>query len=117
MSFNQRQINELQPLAEISFCTATPGAITNGSTVYSAVAATLGAAGSGSPATFAIGDWIQVYPASNAVTNGVSVTAAPTGTAGTVGLYFQNNTGSTVTPLAGATYKLVAYRTQATIVS
>lgn len=117
MAFSQRQINELQPLAEVSFCTATPGAVGNGATVAVAVTATLGNAGSASPATFGIGDLIQVYPASTSGTNGIIVTAAPTATPGTVELYFQNSTGGSVTPVAGATYKLVAYRTQANLVS
>jgi len=117
MAFSQRQINELQPLAEVSFCTASPGAVTNNTTVAVAVAATLGAAGSSSPATFGIGDWIQVYPATTAGVNGISVTAAPTATAGTVELYFQNNTGGSITPVAGSVYKLVAYRTQANLIS
>jgi hypothetical protein len=117
MSFNSRQINELQPLAEVSFCTATPGAVGNNTTTGTTVSATLGAAGSSSPATFGLGDWIQVYPTAGAATNGISVTAAPNATAGSVTLYFQNNTGASVTPTAGATYKLVAYRQQATLVS
>lgn len=115
--FQQRQINELQPLAEVSFCTASPGAVGNSTTVAVSVAATLGNISSGSPATFAVGDWIQVYPASTSGTNGISVTAAPTATPGTVELYFQNNTGGSVTPVAGSVYKLVAYRTSAQLVS
>jgi hypothetical protein len=117
MPFNSRQINELQPLAEVSFCTATPGAVGNNTTVGVTVSATLGAAGSGFPATFGLGDWIQVYPSAGAATNGISVTAAPNATAGSVTLYFQNNSGASVTPVAGATYKLIAYRQSNSLVS
>jgi hypothetical protein len=116
MAFSQRQINEIQPLAEVSACVASPGAVGNGTTVYVTAACTIGGT-SGPAATFAIGDWLQVYPASTAGTNGISVTAAPTATAGTVGLYFQNNTGGSITPVASSAYKIVAYRTTPTIIS
>ena len=116
MAFSQRQINEIQPLAEVSAGTATPGAVTNNTTVAVTMACVIGGTG-GPAATFGIGDWLQDYPAAGSGVNGISVTAAPTATPGTAEVYFQNNTGGTITPVAGSAYKIVAYRTSPTVIS
>lgn len=110
--FQARQIEEIQALTEISFCVATPGAVASGSTTIGVAAAvcTVGAFTGGTPATFALGDQLEVYPSAAAATNGVLVSAAPTATPGTCTLYFQNITGSSVTPVAGAKYTIVATR-------
>lgn len=111
--FQQRQLNEVSPLTEVSFCVSTPGTVASGTTVvYAAVACTVGGAyaSTNSPATFALGDQLEVFPSAAAATNGLLVSAAPTATPGTVGLYFQNSTGSSVTPVAGAKYTIVATR-------
>lgn len=115
--FQQRQSTEINPLSEISFVTLSPGAVTNGSTVYVTGACKLGAAGSAFPATFALGDQLEVYPASGSATNGVLVSAAPTATGGTAGFYFQNNTGGSITPVASSVYTVVATRYPANLVS
>src|SRR5271165_4814874 len=107
--FQQRQMNDVHQLVEISKGVATPGAVGNGATVGVSVAFTLGGI-AGNPATFALGDYLQVYPSAAAVTNGINVTAAPGPTAGTAVLNFQNATGGSITPLAGASYTIVAMR-------
>jgi hypothetical protein len=115
--FQIRQVEEIIPLVEISFANITPGAVGNGTTVATVTAFTLGAAGSGVPATFALGDQIEIYASSGAATNGVIVTAAPTATPGTAQVYFQNATGGSITPVASSKYTIVATRLPATLVS
>ena len=115
--FQQRQIAEVNPLTEFSFATATPGAVANGTTVAVLVACTLGATGSGFPATFALGDQLEVYASAAAATNGINVSASPSATPGSAYLYFQNQTGGSITPVAGAKYTLSATRLPATLVS
>jgi hypothetical protein len=113
--FQARQIDEVQALTEISKCVATPGAITSGSTtvgVAAAVCSVGGASTTSAPATFALGDQLEVYPSAAAACNGVLVSAASTATPGTCTLYFQNITGGTVTPTAGAVYTIIATRLQ-----
>lgn len=112
--FASRQFEEIYSLIERSVCVATPGAITTGSTANVAAAAcTVGAAGVGtSPATFALGDRLEVFPSAGAATNGIIVNAAPTATPGTCTLSFVNPTGGTITPAAGAAYVIVAQRIQ-----
>ena len=118
MAFYQRQYAEIVPLNEISFANLSPGAVGNGTTVtVAATAFTLGAAGSASPATFALGDYLEVYPSTAAATNGLVVTAVPTATAGTALVTFYNGTGGSVTPVASSKYTIVAQRLAANIVS
>jgi hypothetical protein len=117
--FQQRQMNEVWPLVEESFSTATvaPGAITNGSLATASTAFTLGSPGGGgtSAATFALGDTLEVIAPALAALNGVACTAYPTATAGTALIVFLNNTGGTVTPVA-AIYKIIAKRQVANVV-
>lgn len=109
--FASRQFEEISPLIEISKCVASPGAVTTATTVGVSVACTVGASGVGtSPATFALGDQLEVFPSAAAACNGVVVSAAPTATPGTCELTFQNNTGGTITPVAAALYTIVATR-------
>ncbi len=105
--FQQRQLNEVLPLIEISQANAvSPGAITNGTTV--AVTVTL-KTGQLTTATFQLGDNCEVFAPASAALNGVLVSCAPTSTAGTALMYFTNNTGGTVTPVS-ATYTIYARR-------
>lgn len=116
--FQQRLSEELSnPLVEISFVVLTPGTVNNGSTVGVSGACTLGGAGSGFPATFALGDQLEVFPSAAAATNGVVVSAAPTATPGTAEFNFQNASGSNVTPVGGAKYTIIATRIPNTLVS
>jgi hypothetical protein len=118
MAFLQRQIAEIYPLVEISFCALTPGAVGAGSTVnVPAAACTLGNTGTGVPATFAIGDQLEIWATAAAATNGIIVSAAPSATPGTCTVSFFNPTAGSITPVAGAKYQILALRTAANIVS
>lgn len=115
--FQQRQPNEVDTLIEVSFTAAlSPGAVTNGTTVGVSAACTL--AGTTVPATFALGDNLQevIAPASAAL-NGICVFAAPGPTAGTCFVYFQNQTGGSITPVAASVYKIIAKRVSANVIS
>jgi hypothetical protein len=107
--FQQRLQEEMNPLNEMSFSVVSPGAVGNNTTVAVSAAFTLGAAGSASPATVQLGDQIEIFPPASAATNGLSVSAYPTATPGTVEVYFQNATGGSITPVSG-TYRIVATR-------
>lgn len=105
--YQQRQLNEVIPLVEISTAAAvSPGAITNGSTVAVTVNLKVGGI---NPAAYALGDNCEVYAPASAALNGVLVSCAPTATPGTALMYFTNNTGATVTPVS-ATYVVYARR-------
>jgi hypothetical protein len=112
----QRQWNEIVGFVEVSNTPAlTPGAVGNGTTVAVSAACTL--QGTTSPATFALGDNLQavIAPASAAL-NGLVIQAAPTATPGTCLVYFTNQTGGAITPVAGSVYKIIAQRYRADIV-
>jgi hypothetical protein len=112
--FAQRQTEELYDY-EVSFtAAASPGAITNGSVVAASNACTLSG---GKPATFALGDVLEVIAPAGAALNGVAVSAQPTATAGTAQLIFLNNTGGSITPTASTVYKIVAKRLRANVVA
>lgn len=111
--FASRQFEEISPLIEISRTgTVAPGAITTATAVGVSVACTVGTLPSGgaSPATFALGDQLEVFPPAGAAINGVIVSASPTATPGTCELVFQNNTGGTITPVSSVGYVIVATR-------
>lgn len=106
--FQQRQLNDIMQLMEVSTATIAPGAVTSGSTpVYSATAFP--------GATFALGDQLEIFPAAGTACNGILVSATPTGTVGTAGVYFQNTTGGTITPVSGK-YTIVATRITPTLI-
>jgi hypothetical protein len=114
--FQVRQIDEMQALTELSKCVASPGVITAGTTVNVAAAVctlgtALGGAG-GTPATFTLGDQLEVFPSAGAAANGVIVSAAVSATPGTCTLSFLNPTGGSITPTAAASYTIVATRLQ-----
>ena len=118
MAFYQRQFAEIYPLAEISFANISPGAVAAGATVtVAATAFTLNAPGSGIPATFALGDQLEIWPSAAANTNGLVVSAAPTATAGTALITFYNGTGGSITPTASQKYTIVGIRLANNIVS
>lgn len=109
--FASRQFEEINPLIEVSKCAASPGAVTTATTVAVSAACTVGASGVGTaPATFVNGDQLEVFASPGAALNGVAVFAAPGATPGTCTLYFQNNTGGTVTPVAASVYTIIATR-------
>jgi len=107
--FQQRQLNDVHQLVEVSTTTLSPGAVGNGVTVGVSGACLIGGI-SGNPATFAVGDYLQVYPSAAAACNGVNVSAAAGPTPGTAVFNFQNATGGSVTPVAGAKYTIIAIR-------
>ena len=111
--FQQRQLNDVHQLVEVSSGVATPGAVGNGSTVGVSVAFTTSG---GAPATFALGDYLQIYPSAAAACNGVNVSAAAGPTPGTAVINFQNATGGSVTPVAGAKYTIIAIRITPTLI-
>lgn len=110
--FQQRQFEEIQPFVEISFGVSTPGAVASGAAtlVGATMACVVGGPGNTSPATFGLGDRLEVYPSAAAAANGLSINAFPTATQGTCQLYFTNITGGSITPIAGAKYTVVATR-------
>ena len=111
--FQQRQINDVYQLVEVSQTPAfTPGAVGNNSVLGSSQACTLG--GTTNPATFAIGDELEVFPTTVTATNGIHVAAAPTSVAGTAIITFVNGSGGGVTPVSGV-YKIVAKRITPTL--
>lgn len=112
--FQARQVEEINPLIEHSFAAMTPGAVGGTNTVGVSQAFTLSG---GTPATFALGDQLEIAPSSGANTNGINVSASPTATAGTAYVNFTNATGGSVTPTAGASYRIVATRFPATLVT
>ena len=110
--FAQRNVAEVYPLVEWSFSASfTPGAVGNAATVGSSQLCTVGnpTAPSAFPATFAVGDQLEVFPPVGSLTNGLLVSAAPGVVAGTATFYFTNNTGGAVTPVAGV-YKVLGIR-------
>jgi hypothetical protein len=115
MAFANRQFEEIVGFVEVSTtAAASPGAVGNGTTVGISVACTL--QGTTTPATFALGDVLDVIAPAGAATNGVLVSAAPTATVGTCFLYFQNQTGGSITPTASTKYTIVARRYRPDIV-
>jgi len=115
--FSSRQYEEVNPLVEISFAAISPGAVGGTATVATAVAFKLGSSGSSQPATFALGDQLEIFPSAASATNGIAVYAAPTATPGTAEVYFQNNTGGSITPVASSVYTIIATRLVNTLVS
>lgn len=116
--FSSRQYEEVNPLVEISFVALTPGAVNSGSTLVGASGACkLGSSGSSQPATFALGDQLEVFGSAGAALNGVQVQASPSATPGTAQFYFSNISGSNVTPVGGAVYTIIATRLVNTLVS
>lgn len=107
--FQTRQIEDIMQLVEVSKTAAlSPGAVGNGTTV-SATAVCAGA-------TFALGDQLEIFAPASAATNGVLVSAAPTATAGTAQVYWQNQTGGSITPVASQVYTIVATRITPTLI-
>jgi hypothetical protein len=115
--FQQRQVNDIEQLLEISFAqTVSPGPITSGSSVNVTVTAVLGSIYGTQPGSCVLGDQIEVVvPAGAAPIAGVQVQAQPTGTPGQVGITFLNSSGSTVTPTS-ANYTLITKRYTKTLI-
>lgn len=110
--FAQRNVAEIDPVVEWSFSASfTPGAVANNTIVTSSQPCTVGNPLTASlfPATFALGDQLEVFPPATALTNGLQVTASPGPTAGTAIFYFSNGTLGSITPVAGI-YKVLAKR-------
>jgi hypothetical protein len=115
MAFANRQFEEIVGFVEVSnTAAASPGAVGNGTTVGVSVACTL--QGTTTAATFALGDVLDVIAPISAALNGILLSAAPTATPGTCFLYFQNQTGGSVTPVASTVYRIVARRYRADLI-
>jgi hypothetical protein len=112
--FQQRQLNEIYPLIEISFTSAISiGAAGSGATSgANNVVCTLQG---GAPATFALGDELECIAPSTSGGNGGLFYAAPTATPGTCAVGFTNPTGGSITPTASTVYKIIAKRFAANI--
>lgn len=116
--FASRQLNEIQPLLEVSRCVPVIGAVAAGTTVNVAATACFvgNATGTaGSAATFTNGDQLEVFPGASNI-GGIVVTAAPGAVAGSVSLSFTNTTAGSITPTAGAIYTVIATRINATVI-
>jgi len=111
----QRQYNDVYGFLEVSNTAAlSPGAVGNGTTVSVTAACTL--QGTTSAATFGLGDSLEVIVPVSAASNGLLISATPTATAGTAQVYFQNQTGGSITPTAATSYKIIAKRFRADVV-
>lgn len=113
MSFQQKQYGDISPLNEVSQATVSPGAVATATTVGVSVACTI--LGGTVPATFAMGDQLEVFPPAAAALAGISVVASPTATVGTAAFQFTNATGGSITPVSGV-YRIVATRLPATMI-
>lgn len=117
--FQQRQLNEIFPLIEVSFsATGTPGALTTGTDGRISVACFVGGPGAAntSPATFALGDDLEVVvPAAAGNMAGMIVSATPSATPGTCTIAFHNGSAGTITPTT-AQYTVIAKRVPASVV-
>lgn len=106
--FQQRQLNDIYQLVEVSVTAAVSvGAVNNNSVAGPAVVA---CKAGGNPATFALGDTLEVYAPAGAALNGVVLLASPSTTAGSCFLTAVNTTGGAVTPTASSIYTIVAKR-------
>lgn len=112
--FQQRQLNEIYQLVEVSKTAAlSVGAVGNNAVAGPAVVAcTIG----GSPATFALGDTLEVYAPASAALNGVVLVASPSPTPGSCFITGINSTGGSVTPTASTVYTIVAKRVTPTLI-
>ena len=110
--FQQRQINDIYQLVEVSFSgTVSPGAITTGSKAVVTVACVVGGAGNTSPATFALGDDLEVIaPSAAGATGGLIIQANPTSTPGTCTIAFFNASGGTITLTSSTGWVIFAKR-------
>jgi hypothetical protein len=109
--FQQRQINDVYQLVEVSSATiGSPGALTTTSFANTLQAFTVGANGVGTaPATFTQGDILMIIPSAGVAINGVDVFAQVTSTVGSARVVWMNQSGSTITPAAGV-YTIIAIR-------
>lgn len=115
MAFANRQWEEIVGFVEVSTTAASsPGAVGNGTTVAVSVACTL--QGTTTPANFSNGDLLDAIAPASAALNGILLTASPGPTPGTCFLYFQNQTGGSITPVAASVYKIIARRFRPDIV-
>jgi len=105
----QRQLNDIYALYEVSQTPAqSPGAVGAATTVVvNTVSCTI--AGTTVPATFALGDSLEVVAPASAVLNGVEVRATVSA-AGVCSLIFYNPTAGSITPVASSVYKIIAKR-------
>ena len=115
--FQQRQLNDIYQLVEVSFATVSPGAITTGSKAVVTVTPVLGSATGTQNATIALGDSVEVIPSAGVGSvAGLVITALPTGvSAGQVIVSFYNASAGTITPTSG-TYTFVAKRYTNTLI-
>jgi hypothetical protein len=111
----QRQVNDIQQLIEVSFGIAiAPGAISTGTSLQVSVPAVIGGIYGTAKATFALGDELVVAPIGNLNLSGIQLTALPTTTPGTLLLTFFNTNVGTTTPFLG-NYIIVATRYTPTV--
>ena len=116
--FQQRQLNDVFQLLEVSYTgTVNPGGITTGSKAVVTVACVVGGISNTSPATFTLGDDLEIIPAAGAgALGGLIITAQPTATAGTCTISFYNASTGTITPTSSTGWVVVGKRITPTLV-
>lgn len=109
--FQQRQLNEVYSLVEVSFSAAVnPGGIATGAKAAVTVQCVLGGTGSTQNATFTQGDRLEVIPpAAAGVLGGLIIDATPAANAGQATINFFNAGAGTVTPTS-AQWTVIAKR-------
>lgn len=114
--YQQRQLNEIYSFIEVSQTAATSiGAVGNNASAGSAaVACTI--PGTTTPASFALGDILEVVAPASAALNGVCLQASPTATPGTCTITATNTTGGSITPTASTVYRIIAKRVAPTVI-
>ena len=115
--FQQRQLNDVYQLIEVSFATVTsPGAITSGNkAVVSLIAPVLGSINGTQSATFNLGDFIEAIPsAAVGSLGGLLIEAQPTAS-GVCAISFYNASAGTIT-LNTAAWTFVVQRFTNTLI-
>jgi hypothetical protein len=112
----QRQVNDIEQLIEISFGTVTVGSITQVTALSVTVPFVIGSPSSSSPATFQIGDQLEiVVPAAASPVAGLIISAQPTSTPGTAIVSFWNASSGAIAPTS-AVYRIIAKRLTPTVI-
>ena len=108
--FQQRQINDIYQLVEVSFATVAPGAITTGSKASVTVSPVIGGGAGLSASQCVLGDQVlQVIAPAGAGNLGGLIISGQVSAAGQVTVSFFNASTGTITPTS-AVYTFVIAR-------
>ena len=114
--FQQRQINDIYQLVEVSYAAVSPGAITTGSKAVVTVNPVVGGVSGTSPSQCILGDQVlQVIAPASAGNLGGLIISAQVSAAGAMVVSFFNASAGTITP-ASAVYTIVTARFTPTLV-